>query len=75
MSAPVENELRDREETSTLCSFLKRSKNEYLEGVRGGKGTDWIVVMGNEAGGACPTSFSQSWTRTDSSAPAVMWYF
>ena len=59
-AASVESNLRGLDETGppdTLRLFLSRSKTEYLEGVRGGKGTDWIVVMGNEAGGAFPVSF------------------
>jgi hypothetical protein len=34
-----------------LPTFLKESKERYLTDVIAGKGHDWTVVMGNEAGG------------------------
>jgi exopolyphosphatase len=40
-----------------LSEHLKATKERYLADVRNGKGGDWTVVMGNEAGGASPTAF------------------
>ena len=34
-----------------LSKFLKERKAAYLTAVDAGKGGDWTVVMGNEAGG------------------------
>ena len=34
-----------------LPDLLKSVKERYLSDVRDGKGGDWTVVMGNEAGG------------------------
>jgi len=36
--------------SSTLTEFVSEQKNRYLEAVKDGKGRDWTVVMGNEAG-------------------------
>ncbi|KAH7106863.1 DHH phosphoesterase [Auriculariales sp. MPI-PUGE-AT-0066] len=36
--------------SGTLAEFLSTSKQGYLQSLREGKGSDWIVVMGNEAG-------------------------
>ena len=36
---------------STLSQFLASSKDRYLNDVQQGKGRNWTVVMGNEAGG------------------------
>jgi hypothetical protein len=44
MSAPAEPE--------DLASFLTRTKSAYLDAVRAGQADDWLVVFGNEAGGA-----------------------
>ena len=35
----------------TLSKFLTETKTAYLEAVKSGKGHEWTVVMGNEAGG------------------------
>ena len=34
-----------------LAHFLANSKDSYLQDVKDGKGKEWTVVMGNEAGG------------------------
>jgi hypothetical protein len=34
-----------------LSQFLLTSKNRYIRDVEEGKGKEWVVVMGNEAGG------------------------
>ena len=34
-----------------LSAFLKEKKVSYLDAVKEGKGSEWTVVMGNEAGG------------------------
>ena len=34
-----------------LLDYLKATKERYISDVRDGKGADWVVVMGNEAGG------------------------
>ena len=34
-----------------LSAFLREKKASYLDAVKAGKGSDWTVVMGNEAGG------------------------
>ena len=34
-----------------LGKFLQESKSAYLDAVKEGKGDEWTVVMGNEAGG------------------------
>ena len=36
---------------SKLSNFLKERKSSYLDAVKEGKGGEWTVVMGNEAGG------------------------
>ncbi|TCD61140.1 Exopolyphosphatase [Steccherinum ochraceum] len=36
--------------SSTLSDFLKEQKTRYLEAVKEGKGREWTVAMGNEAG-------------------------
>jgi hypothetical protein len=33
------------------AEFAQRRKSQYLQDVEAGKGTEWVVVMGNEAGG------------------------
>ena len=38
-------------ERKMLLDYLKATKERYLSDVRDGKGADWVVVMGNEAGG------------------------
>ncbi|KAI0089394.1 DHH phosphoesterase [Irpex rosettiformis] len=35
---------------SDLAKFLSQQRENYLEAVKNGKGKDWTVVMGNEAG-------------------------
>lgn len=37
--------------SSVLADFLKAQKEQYLKAVEEGKGKEWLVVMGNEAGG------------------------
>ncbi len=37
--------------SKTLADFVATQKAAYLNAVEEGKGTDWTVVMGNEAGG------------------------
>ena len=39
--------------TPSLAQFLIESKTNYLKDVGAGKGKDWTLVMGNEAGGKC----------------------
>jgi len=34
-----------------LADFVSQTKSRYLQDVKDGKGGDWIVAMGNEAGG------------------------
>lgn len=41
--------------TGALSHFLLSNKENYLEAVKYGKGADWTVVMGNEAGGVWAT--------------------
>jgi hypothetical protein len=36
---------------SDLANFLSEQKHDYLQAVEGGRGTEWTVAMGNEAGG------------------------
>jgi exopolyphosphatase len=40
-------------DAATLAQFLKTTKAKYLADIRQtpGKGAEWTVVMGNEAGG------------------------
>jgi hypothetical protein len=40
--------------TKTLAEFVSQTKSRYLKDVQDGKGGDWIVAMGNEAGGERP---------------------
>ena len=40
--------------TATLAEFLQNQKSRYLKDVEEGKGGEWTVVMGNEAGGIPP---------------------
>ena len=37
--------------TKMLAEFVSQTKSRYLRDVSDGKGGDWIVAMGNEAGG------------------------
>lgn len=37
--------------SKTLSDFLQTQKSQYLEAVEEGKGGDWVIVTGNEAGG------------------------
>jgi hypothetical protein len=37
--------------TKMLADFVSQTKNRYLQDVKDGKGGDWTVAMGNEAGG------------------------
>ena len=37
--------------TKVLADFVSQTKNRYLQDVKDGKGGDWTVAMGNEAGG------------------------
>jgi hypothetical protein len=36
---------------SVLSTFLSSQKSLYLQDIQNGKGKEWTVVMGNEAGG------------------------
>lgn len=36
---------------STLSEFLAEQRRRYLDDVQKGQGREWIVCMGNEAGG------------------------
>lgn len=38
-----------------LADFVSQTKSRYLQDVKDGKGGDWIVAMGNEAGGELST--------------------
>ena len=38
---------------SLFYESLLRNKKSYLEDVKKGRGDQWVVVMGNEAGGEC----------------------
>jgi hypothetical protein len=42
--------LRDSS-TKMLADFVSQTKNRYLQDVKDGKGANWTVAMGNEAGG------------------------
>jgi hypothetical protein len=44
--------------TKMLAEFVSQTKNRYLQDVKDGKGGDWIVAVGNEAGGELPTACS-----------------
>jgi exopolyphosphatase len=48
-----------------LARFLSESKEKYLNDVRAtpGRGGEWTVVMGNEAGGI--DFYTESWTRVE----------
>ena len=37
--------------TKTLAEFVANQKAQYLAAVEAGNGKDWVVAMGNEAGG------------------------
>ncbi|KAH8112290.1 DHH phosphoesterase [Phellopilus nigrolimitatus] len=57
-----------------LSEFLLDSKEQYLSAVREGKGQDWTVVMGNEAGDldSIASSIAYSWFATTvKKSPAV----
>ncbi|KAH9854599.1 DHH phosphoesterase [Lenzites betulinus] len=41
---------QDAPSSSTISSFLKETKTAYLEAIKAGRGCEWTVVMGNEAG-------------------------
>jgi hypothetical protein len=40
--------------TKTLAEFVSQTKSRYLKDVHDGKGGDWTVAIGNEAGGERP---------------------
>ena len=42
----------------SFFNFLVRNKEAYLDDVRNGKGYEWVVVMGNEAGGKYTHQFT-----------------
>lgn len=44
--------------TKTLADFVSQTKKRYLQDVKDGKGGDWTVAMGNEAGGEQPIARS-----------------
>lgn len=44
--------------TTVLAEFLQSQKTRYLKDVEDGKGGNWTVVMGNEAGGEDYSSIS-----------------
>ena len=39
--------------TSLLSTFLALNRSKYLEALNDGRGQNWTVVAGNEAGGMC----------------------
>lgn len=43
--------LHNMTDSTHLSQFLSSSKDRYLIDLRHGKGRNWTVVMGNEAGG------------------------
>ncbi|KAI5120029.1 hypothetical protein M0805_004658 [Coniferiporia weirii] len=47
----------------TLSEFLLSNKQQYLSAIHGGKGREWVVVMGNEAGDldSVASSIAYSW--------------
>ncbi|KAH9834871.1 DHH phosphoesterase [Rhodofomes roseus] len=64
----------EKSPVDTLRAFLDRTKAEYLEAVRNGRGKEWTVVMGNEAGDldslACAVAYA--WYLSDvQQTPAV----
>ncbi|KAH8102210.1 DHH phosphoesterase [Cristinia sonorae] len=52
--------------SSTLAEFMKEQKTKYLEAVKAGKGREWTVVMGNEAGDldSLSSAIAYSWYAT-----------
>lgn len=46
--------------TTELKDYLAHSKERYLNAVKDGRGGEWTVVMGNEAGGKAVTLFYPS---------------
>ncbi|KAI0791550.1 hypothetical protein BC629DRAFT_1287604 [Irpex lacteus] len=49
-----------------LANFLAQQKAKYLEDVKNGKGKEWTVVMGNEAGDldSLASAIALAWYRT-----------
>ena len=37
--------------SKALAEFIAAQKTQYLSAVQAGNGKDWVVAMGNEAGG------------------------
>ncbi|KAJ7628583.1 hypothetical protein FB45DRAFT_918684 [Roridomyces roridus] len=54
---------------SSLCTFLQSAKQKYLSDVRAtpSKGSEWTVVMGNEAGDldSVASSIAYAWVRSE----------
>ncbi|KAH7922131.1 DHH phosphoesterase [Leucogyrophana mollusca] len=52
---------------SALSQYLSSQKARYLEDVKRGKGRDWTVVMGNEAGDldTIASSIAYAWFRSE----------
>lgn len=44
-----------------LADFVSKTKDQYLQDVKDGKGGDWTVAMGNEAGGEWAVACSEAW--------------
>ncbi|KAI0356938.1 DHH phosphoesterase [Trametes cingulata] len=61
-------------EGNALSEFLRQTKKEYLDAVRTGKGREWTVVMGNEAGDldSIASSIAYAWYASKvNGTPAV----
>ncbi|KAH7915922.1 hypothetical protein BJ138DRAFT_1132325 [Hygrophoropsis aurantiaca] len=52
---------------SPLSQYLSAQKAKYIEDVRRGKGSEWTVVMGNEAGDldSIASSIAYAWIRSE----------
>lgn len=59
--------------SNALRLFLERTKTAYLAALHDGKGNEWVVVMGNEAGGACVRSYLCHFLLTIN-CPCATWY-
>ncbi|EGO01297.1 hypothetical protein SERLA73DRAFT_72245 [Serpula lacrymans var. lacrymans S7.3] len=52
---------------STLSQYLSSHKSRYLKDIKNGKGRNWTVVIGNEAGDldSVASCIAYSWVRTE----------